>query len=98
MPSPAISQNPATLSFFRVWLRQIGDARNCSCNSSRKCDELGMIFDHLRNAGLYENLHFGLKTGLALLADSAILSLPDGRHLIDGERLIAMPQRYETRL
>ena len=57
-----------------------------------------MIFDHLHNARLYENLHPGLKTGLALLADSAVLSLPDGRHLIDGERLIAMPQCYETRL
>ena len=57
-----------------------------------------MIFDHLHNARLYENLHLGLKTGVALLADSAIMSLQDGRHLIDGERLIAMPQRYDTRL
>ncbi len=57
-----------------------------------------MIFDHLHNAGIYANLHFGLKTGLSLLTDSAIMSLPDGRHLIDGERLIAMPQRYATRL
>ena len=57
-----------------------------------------MIFDRLHNAGLYENLHAGLKTGLALLAAPAVLSLPDGRHLIDGQRLIAMPQRYDTRL
>jgi YhcH/YjgK/YiaL family protein len=57
-----------------------------------------MILDHLHNAALYENLHPGLKKGLNLLANSAFLSLPDGRHLIDGERLIAMPQRYETRL
>lgn len=57
-----------------------------------------MICDPLTNARLYENLHPGLKIGLKLLADSAFLSLPDGRHLIDGERLIAMPQRYETRL
>jgi YhcH/YjgK/YiaL family protein len=57
-----------------------------------------MICDHLHNAVLYANLHPGLKKGLSLLADSAILSLPDGRHLVDGERLIAMPQRYDTRL
>jgi biofilm protein TabA len=57
-----------------------------------------MICDRLTNAGLYRTSHAGIKKGLQLLADSAILSLPDGRHPLDGERLVAMPQRYDTRL
>lgn len=57
-----------------------------------------MICDHLRHAKWYENVHPGIKAGLKLLTDPVFLSLSDGRHLIDGERLIAMPQRYQTRL
>jgi len=56
-----------------------------------------MICDKLSNARLYEKSHPLFAKALCLLSDPALLTMPDGRHEIDGSRLIAMPQRYDTK-
>jgi YhcH/YjgK/YiaL family protein len=56
-----------------------------------------MIIDHLHNARLYLACHPLFARAFSLLSEASFLSLPDGRHEMDGQSLIAMPQRYVTR-
>lgn len=56
-----------------------------------------MILDHLRNASLYRGLGPNFARAFDFLAGPEWRSLPDGRHEIDGQRLIALPQSYTTR-
>lgn len=55
-----------------------------------------MIADSLANAALYERVHPGLAAAFAYLAafDPAT---PDGKHPIDGDRIVASVQRYATK-
>ena len=55
-----------------------------------------MIADSLANAALYERVHPGLAAAFAYLAafDPAT---PDGKHPIDGDRIVATVQRYATK-
>lgn len=56
-----------------------------------------MICDRLCNASLYEGCHPLFARALRLLSDPAVLGLPDGRQEVEGTRLIALPQRYQTK-
>ncbi len=49
-----------------------------------------MILDQLANAYLYLDLHPGLARGFQFLEESALESLDDGRHEIDGDRVFAL--------
>lgn len=57
-----------------------------------------MILDTLSNASLYYGVHPLLERGLRYLAETDLASLPLGRHDIDGDRLFAIVQEYETKL
>jgi YhcH/YjgK/YiaL family protein len=56
-----------------------------------------MICDALANSHLYEKCHPLFARALRLLSEGTLLDLPDGRHEIEGSRLVALPQRYATR-
>lgn len=56
-----------------------------------------MILDHLRNAGIYRPLHPRLQTALDYLTGNDLASLPDGRHLVDGDRVFAIVQEYQSK-
>ena len=52
-----------------------------------------MIFDHVKNIGLYR----GMLGALGRLEDTALLSRPAGKYAIDGERLFVIIQDYTTK-
>ena len=56
-----------------------------------------MIVDHIRNAPLYSGIHPGIRRALAYLAQTDVAALASGRYDIDGERLFALVQRYDTK-
>lgn len=56
-----------------------------------------MVIDRLENSHLYCNLP-QLKAAFSLLQQPTTLALPEGRIELDGERIVAMPQSYQTRL
>jgi len=56
-----------------------------------------MIIDTLDHAPLYEPLHPGFKAAFDFLRGADAQSLADGRTEIDGDRLFALTQSYETR-
>ena len=56
-----------------------------------------MILDTLDRAALYHPLHPLLAAGFAFLRRPDLGALADGRHAIDGERVYAILQAYETR-
>lgn len=56
-----------------------------------------MILDHLTNASLYQNLSPRIAQGLAALRTANLHLQPDGRYEIDGSRLFALVQRYDTK-
>ncbi len=57
-----------------------------------------MILDSITSAELYYNLGPNIKTGLKFLKDTATLEqLPLGRLEIDGDKVFALVQEYETR-
>jgi len=56
-----------------------------------------MIIDTLAQASCYEPLHAGFKAAFDFLRDTDLSSLAQGRTEIDGDRLFALTQSYETR-
>ena len=56
-----------------------------------------MIFDRLANLELYRGLSPRWLQALEFLRDSDLLALPLGRHDLDGDRLFALVQDYETK-
>lgn len=56
-----------------------------------------MIYDILENRALYDTVHPGVARGLRYLAETDFSKLPDGRQEIDGDRVFANLQSYETK-
>jgi len=56
-----------------------------------------MIVDTLAEAARYEALHPGFRAAFDFLRDTDLASLAEGRTVIDGDRLFALTQSYETR-
>jgi len=56
-----------------------------------------MILDHLQNADTYFPLHPLFQRAFAYLRETDFTKLPEGRHNIDGENLIAVHQSYPTK-
>lgn len=54
-----------------------------------------MIVDSLADAGRYESLGPGIAAGLAYLRGFDA-TVPDGRHPVDGDRVFAIVERYDT--
>ncbi len=55
-----------------------------------------MIIDSLKNAEQYLCLGEGIKKGLDFLKQNKEAALPVGRHEIDGDKVYALVQEYET--
>ena len=56
-----------------------------------------MILDRLENAAFYRSLSPRIAAALEYLRATDFSALADGRHEIDGDRLVAMVQRYRTK-
>lgn len=56
-----------------------------------------MILDHLAQAALYSGLSDGLVQALHFLQHNDPAALALGRHDLDGDRIFALVQEYETR-
>jgi YhcH/YjgK/YiaL family protein len=56
-----------------------------------------MILDRLTNLEQYRGLPSRLMRALEFLRDAEVLSLSLGRHDLDGDRLFALVQEYETK-
>ncbi len=52
-----------------------------------------MIFDDLKNASRYAQMHPGFAAGFEFLSRPDLASLPGGRHEIDGDRVFALVNR-----
>jgi YhcH/YjgK/YiaL family protein len=59
---------------------------------------MAMIFDRLAHVALYRGVHERLGAGLAWLAAADPASLTAGRHEIDGDRLFALVNDFDTKL
>jgi len=55
-----------------------------------------MIVDKLANWNLYGFSPL-VARAFELLCDPSVQALPDGRHELDGERIVALPQGYTTK-
>lgn len=55
-----------------------------------------MIVDLLENAGRYAEIHPLLKAGFDFLRGTDLLTLPAGRHDVQGDRLFALVNDYTT--
>lgn len=51
-----------------------------------------MIFDEIKNAHLYFSLNERLKEGFEFLINSDLKNLPDGKHIIKGDKIYANVQ------
>lgn len=56
-----------------------------------------MIFDRIENRRIYENLHVGFSSAFDFIEKAVSEGLGVGRYDIDGDRVYAMVQEYETR-
>jgi biofilm protein TabA len=56
-----------------------------------------MILDHLQNATTYSPLHPLFNRAFSFLKETDFTKLPEGRHEIDGDNLIAIHQSYPTK-
>ncbi|MDR2850410.1 MAG: YhcH/YjgK/YiaL family protein [Verrucomicrobiota bacterium] len=56
-----------------------------------------MIIDTLENSPRYEALHPLFKAAFDFLRRPGLASLPDGKIELDGARLFALPQTYDTK-
>lgn len=56
-----------------------------------------MIKDCLKNAKTYYSLSENIKKGLVWLENTDLLNINDGKYLIDGEKVYASVQTYETK-
>lgn len=57
-----------------------------------------MVIDRIENAALYSDLKGRLPHALKVLADGALNDLPVGRHDIDGDKIFALVQEFESNL
>ncbi len=55
-----------------------------------------MIVDSLKNAGLYDRLNDGFAAAFRFINAFLKSPLPEGRYDVDGERVYAMVQIYDT--
>ena len=55
-----------------------------------------MIFDRLENASLYGGVHEKFEAAFAFLTRAVREELPVGRYELDGDKLFAMVQEYDT--
>lgn len=55
-----------------------------------------MIKDRLSSAHLYSTLHPRFAAGFKWLAEHGGGDMPDGRYELDGDKLVALVQRYDT--
>jgi YhcH/YjgK/YiaL family protein len=56
-----------------------------------------MILDLLEKSASYEKLHPGFAKGFEFLRRTDLAAIADGRHAIDGERVFAINQTYDTK-
>ena len=56
-----------------------------------------MIYDTIDHIGRYVKIHSGLEKGLRFLTDTDFTNLAAGRVEIDGDRVFALLQEYETK-
>ena len=56
-----------------------------------------MIKDYLKNATIYNSISEYLKKGFDWLQNSDLEKLPDGKYEIDGDKVYASIQTYETK-
>lgn len=56
-----------------------------------------MIYDLLENRDLYTAVHPGVARGLKFLAETDLNALADGRVELDGDRVFASVQSYDTK-
>lgn len=56
-----------------------------------------MILDQIDRRKLYRGMGFGISDALGYLAQTDFNALPDGKQVIDGDRLFAVVQRYQTK-
>lgn len=56
-----------------------------------------MIFDTLKHCEFYEGIHEKFAEAFAFLEEATRKDLPVGRYELDGDRLYAMVQEYETK-
>lgn len=56
-----------------------------------------MIKDNLLNAKIYYNLSQNIQEGLQWLVNTDLKNLSDGRYEVDGEKIFASIQTYETK-
>jgi len=59
--------------------------------------ESNMILDLLANSTAYEKLHPGFSAGFHFLRRTDLATMSQGRYAIDGERIYAMVQEYDTK-
>ncbi len=56
-----------------------------------------MIIDQIKNAGCYYTVHSGIRQALEYLAETDFPSMVSGRQSIDGERIYATIDAYQTK-
>ncbi len=56
-----------------------------------------MIYDTLENRSIYTSVHPGVARGLEFLAQTDLNALPDGRVDIDGDKIFASIQSYDSK-
>ena len=56
-----------------------------------------MIIDHMGNAKWYECLHPGFKSAFDYIRNTDLASLEVGKYEIDGDKVFALIQSYETK-
>lgn len=56
-----------------------------------------MILDQLSHSAVYESLHPAFAAAFAFLRRPDLATLSEGRHMLDGDRLYAIVQEYDTR-
>jgi biofilm protein TabA len=56
-----------------------------------------MIYDRLTNLKQYGQLPYGIPKAVDYLLRTDFARVPDGRYELDGDRLVAIVQRYATR-
>ena len=56
-----------------------------------------MILDLLANSTAYEKLHPGFNSAFYFLRKAGLATISEGRHAIDGDRIYALVQSYDTK-
>jgi YhcH/YjgK/YiaL family protein len=56
-----------------------------------------VIVDALERAEFYRSVHAGIRAALDYLSRGAFRALTPGRHAVDGDRLVAILQDYQTK-